>query len=122
MTENCPTCKEEEEEEEEDEEEENDNSDYQEMEEDDNTTRTSGRERLGSYIKRDSQEQSMESFEDYLGLEADSLIPQGRKRKHDEVDISSNSNSPEYNSQSLRPSEDKEESNGENELAELLGM
>ena len=64
----------------------------------------------------------MESFEDYLGLETDSLIPQGRKRKHDEVDISSNSNSPEDNSQSLRPSLDKEESNWEDELAEPLGM
>ena len=64
----------------------------------------------------------MESFEDYLGLETDSLIPQGRKRKCDEVDISSNSTSPEDNSQSLRPSEDEEESNGEDELTKLLGM
>ena len=43
-------------------------------------------------------------------------------KEHDEVDIFSNSNSPEDNSQSLKPSEDEEESNGEDELAELLGM
>ena len=48
----------------------------------------------------------------------------GRKRKHDEVDISSNSNSPLDNSfrVSEGEEEEEEESNEEDELADLLDM
>ena len=69
--------------------------------------RASGRDKLGSYIE-DNQTESLETFEDYLGLETDthsnSSQLSGRKRK---LDISSNSNSPQDNS--FRVSEGEEE-------------
>ena len=86
----------------------------------------SGRDKLGSYIE-DNQTESLETFEDYLGLETDthsnSSQLSGRKRKHDEVDISSNSNSPLDNSFRVSEGEEEEEeSNEEDELADLLDM
>ena len=90
--------------------------------------RASGRDKLGSYIE-DNQTESLETFEDYLGLETDthsnSSQLSGRKRKHDEVDISSNSNSPLDNSFRVskgEEEEDEEESNEKDELADLLDM
>ena len=97
-------------------------------EEKDTGLRASGRDKLGSYIE-DNQTESLETFEDYLGLETDthsnSSQLSGRKRKHDEVDISSNSNSPLDNSFRVsegEEEEEEEESNGEDELADLLDM
>ena len=76
---------------------EKDNSEDLEMKEDDNRPELVV-ERGWLVIQRGTimdQEQSMESFEVYLRLETGPLLPQGRKRKYNEVDISSNSNSPE---------------------------
>ena len=82
--------------------------------------RASGRDKLGSYIE-DNQTESLETFEDYLGLETDTHSNSsqllGRKRK---LDISSNSNSPQDNS--FRVSEGEEEESIEDELADLLDM
>ena len=82
------------------EEEENDNDDEEEeevegMNEEEKNIglRASGRDKLGiySYIE-DNQTESLETFEDYLGLETDthsnSSQLSGRKRKHNEVNIS----------------------------------
>ena len=100
----------------------------EEEEEDDDDEEESGEEeddlsnvdRLGSYIGKDNQNESMDTFEDYLGLATSDTFQLSRKRKHDEVDISSsNSNSPEDHSQSVRVSEDEEE---DDELADLLGL
>ena len=76
------------------EEEEDDNEEEKEEEEVEGTNgeekdtglRASGRDKLGSYIE-DNQTESLETFEDYLGLETDthsnSSQLSGRKRKHD---------------------------------------
>ena len=87
-------------------------------EEDDDESEEEEEDRLGSCIGNDNQTESMDTSEQYLGLETNSL-ELGRKRKYDEVEISSsNSNSPEDHSQSVRVSEDEED----DELADLLGL
>lgn len=80
-----------------------------------------GVEGLCSNIDNPDTVPTMDSFGGYLELDKDTPVLLTKKRKHDEVDLSSPSNSLDSSSQSPRTSE--EESSGEDdELALLLGL